>query len=93
MRLHFSKPARDDLFGIGDYILGHNPQAAAKLVAEIETRCFDLCDMPYVGAAYPGIANLRYLVHGNYLIFYSLHAAELRIERILHGARDIGSVL
>lgn len=93
MRLFFSRPARNDLFAVGDYIQQHNPQAAAKLIAEIEARCHTLCQMPHTGAVYPSITNLRYLVHGQYLIFYSVHTGELRIERILHGARDIGSLL
>jgi plasmid stabilization system protein ParE len=30
------------------------------------------------------------LPHGNYLIFYRDHERGLRIERVLHAARDIG---
>ncbi len=32
-------------------------------------------------------------VHGRYLIFYRLAVGEVRVERILHGARDIKRLL
>ena len=37
----------------------------------------------------PGI---RMQVHGKYLVFYRIRMDEIRIERILHGAQDVGAV-
>lgn len=38
-------------------------------------------------------AGLRSKPYGSYVIFYSALKTVVRIERILHGARDIGGVL
>ncbi|WP_375195574.1 type II toxin-antitoxin system RelE/ParE family toxin [Sphingobium sp.] len=37
--------------------------------------------------------RLRSRPHGSYVIFYSVLVSVIRIERILHGARDIGAIL
>jgi toxin ParE1/3/4 len=32
-------------------------------------------------------------VHGNYLILFSVEAKAVRIERVIHGARDLGALI
>ena len=47
-------------------------------------------DFPEKGRPRPELAEkLRSVPHGGYVIFYTASEEEVRIERILHGARDV----
>jgi plasmid stabilization system protein ParE len=37
--------------------------------------------------------GIRRRIHGNYIIFYKIHQAQVFVLRILHGARDYGYLL
>ena len=90
MKLDFSPAAREDLIDIAAYIAQDNPARASSFVDELEDRCAALADAPGIGTARPELGEgLRVLPHGRYLIFYRQSPQRLRIERILHGARDI----
>lgn len=90
-RLSFSPEAKSDLLEIADYIARDDPARAATFVEELEERCAGLVNFPESGTARPELApELRSKPHGRYIIFYRASPAELRIARILHGARDIG---
>lgn len=90
----FSPQAESDLFEIALRIAEENAGRAVSFADDLRERCEKL-------AAYPGIGRkrtelhpeLRSLAHGNYVIFYTEIASGVRIERILHGARDIPSLL
>jgi toxin ParE1/3/4 len=89
-RLEFSPEAEADLLDIAVYIARDNPQRAHGLVDELERRCADLLGFPESGRARSELVpNLRSKPHGQYIIFYTPDAGAVRIERILHGARDI----
>jgi toxin ParE1/3/4 len=90
MKVRFSQRALFDLRDIGDFIAAENPSAAARWVSTLETRCESLADAPRSGLARPELGEtIRSIPLGQYVIFYSVNDAELRIERVLHGARDI----
>jgi toxin ParE1/3/4 len=89
-RLEFSPEATADLADIGDYIARDNPKRARSFVDELEVRCADLMEYPDMGRARPELASgLRSKPHGRYIIFYTPGDDMVRIERILHGARDV----
>ena len=89
-RLEFSPEAEADLSDIAIYIAHDNPERAYGFVDELEGRCADLLGFPESGRARPELApDLRSKPHGRYVIFYTPGAETVRIERILHGARDI----
>ncbi len=89
-RLEFSPEATADLADIGAYIARDDPKRARSFVEELEARCAGLTEYPDMGRARPELAvNLRSKPHGHYLIFYTPGPAVVRIERILHGARDV----
>ena len=88
--LEFSPEAEADLLEIALYIAADDPQRALQYVEELEARCTDLLEFPQAGRARPELApNLRSKPHGRYVIFYTSGAETVRIERILHGARDV----
>ena len=90
MRVVFSPAARDDLLEIADYIAQDNPRRAMSFVDELEIRCTALGGAPGIGTQRPELgAGVCAWPHGHYLIFYRTAKAVLRIERIMHGSRDI----
>ncbi|MFT3859328.1 MAG: type II toxin-antitoxin system RelE/ParE family toxin [Aquabacterium sp.] len=87
----FSSPAaQDDLLDIALYIAVDIPRRAATFVDELERQCNLLGEVPGIGTARPELdQGIPHAAHGRYLIFYHEQEDQLRIERILHGARDI----
>lgn len=86
----FSPESRLDLLEIATFIARDNPGRARSFVTELETACCNLVAHPEIGAPRPELhQNLRMFPHGRYLIFYVLLHDTVRIERILHGARNI----
>ena len=93
MRLRILPAAEDDLFAIGRYIEQSNPEAAARFSARLEERCRQLAHQPHLGPARPDIAaDLRFLPHRSYLIFYRIEADVVVVVRVVHGARDVAAV-
>jgi toxin ParE1/3/4 len=91
MQLLFSPLAQSDLEDIGDYIALDNPRRAQTFIQEIRTECQKIVNTPLGFRLREDLApGLRVLPFGRYLIFYRALASAVRIERILHSARDLG---
>jgi toxin ParE1/3/4 len=85
--------AEDDLVEIWLYIAAENPNAADRLLEEIDRTCDLLADNPLLGRARPDIApELRYLPIGNYLILYRTRPDGIEVVRVVHGARRLDSL-
>ncbi|MDP4822846.1 MAG: type II toxin-antitoxin system RelE/ParE family toxin [Aestuariivirgaceae bacterium] len=92
MKVRFSQRALLDVRESGDFIAAENPSAATRFVESLEARCNNLAHSPRSGLARPELGEtIRSVPFGQYVVFYSLNDAELRIERVLHGARDMGT--
>ena len=92
MRCRFSPLAEFDLEDIGDYIARDNPWRAISFIEEICARCFLILQTPQGSPLREDLgAGVRVAPFGRYLIFHTVHedADEVRIERILHSARDM----
>jgi len=88
-----SPAARRDLGQIGDYIHTRNPLAAVRFIAALRRRCEQIADTPNAGAPrFDLAAGLRSFAFRRYVIFYSVADDVVRVERIIHGARDIPTV-
>ena len=86
----FSPLAESDLESIGDYIARDNPQRAVSFVLELKEQCSKICDMPLAFPLRPELGEgFRMVVFKSYLIFYRAFEKTVRIERVLHGARNI----
>lgn len=91
MKLQFSPAAQNDLIDIAVFIAQDNPTRALSFVDELESKCGALAAAPGIGTARPELGQgICMLPYGRYLIFYRATDLTLRIERIVHGARDIG---
>ena len=99
MKLRVNPEAINDIADIKKYIrdeLG-NPAAAKRVVDNIVKSYKSLRKTPYIGqqlSALIRIANdYRYLVCGNYLIFYKTDVNIISVHRVLYGKRDYCSIL
>lgn len=73
------------------FIAQDNPARALTFVNELEAKCDALGGAPGIGTRRPELGeDICMLPHGRYLVFYRVADGSLRIERIVHGARDIG---
>lgn len=89
MKLVISPRAALDLEEIGDYIARDNPSRAVSFIREIELQCRKIAKRPTAFVVrddiFPGI---RMLPHRKYLILFRITQKTVRIERVVHGARD-----
>jgi toxin ParE1/3/4 len=87
--VQFSPLAENDLIEIGSYIARDNPERAHSFLDELERKCEALGAFPGMGVLAEGLRSLQ---HARYLVFYRDLDDEVRIERILHQARDIATI-
>jgi toxin ParE1/3/4 len=86
----FSPLAEIDLEDISDYIARENPQRAVSFILEMQERCDKIANMPLAFPLRPELGEgFRMMVFKNYLIFYKIDEDTIRIERVLHGARNV----
>ncbi|MEJ5081272.1 type II toxin-antitoxin system RelE/ParE family toxin [Ochrobactrum sp. MYb379] len=92
----FIRPAAQaDLIEIGDYIAIDNPDRAISFIAEFEALIFSaIAVRPESFPARPDLGEgLRVARHHRYLVFFTHNAERIEVLRILHGARDLQSLL
>ena len=90
----FSPKSRQDLIDIGDTIARDSRANARRFVARLMDRCQRIGHVPL---SYPGredlALGLRMATLGRYVIFFRVLDDTVRIERVLHGARNLPVVL
>lgn len=97
--LYLSQAAQDDLTEIKAYISEEleNPTAALSTVGRITKSIRILRNHAMAGAPLSSVANVdndyRFLVSGNYMVFYRAIGSEVYVDRILYGRRDYLRVL
>ena len=97
--LHLTYEAQNDLSDSKDYIAEdlENPQAAIATVSKITKAIRMLRDHALIGTPLSSIAdvdsNYRFLVSGNYMVFYRVNGKNVYVDRVLYGRRDYMGVL
>ncbi len=95
MKVFFAEDAERDLFEIARWIAEDDPAIADSFAAELRRACLEL------GSTYR-LYPVRFLLRGNeirrrnfkrYAILLRVGKTGVEILRVLHGARDIGSLL
>lgn len=92
--LNISPQARDDLVEIKNYISCElkNQPAAAKIISQIIEKIETLTEFPKLGKTLSGVVNVptdyRFVVSGNYLVFYRVEKNEVFVSRVLYAKRD-----
>ena len=97
-RYEFTPQATDDLLDIWAFIARDNPEAADRVEEAVHRACDLLADSPLAGRMRKDLTSLDlrfWVVHpySNYLVVYDPSKKPLQIIRILHGARDLPSLL
>ena len=89
--------AQIDLLDIQAYVLRDDPGAAEELVDALIDRSRRLETLSDRGALPRDLrlrrAGYRYVVHGDYLIFYKVLPSQVRVYRVIHGRRRYARLL
>lgn len=89
-KLPLSDLARADLEEIAAHISADSPRAATGMLQALIEQCRKVCRAPLAYPAQEDLrAGLRRAVCRPYLIFFVVDQRGVRIERIVHGARDL----
>ncbi|HFK5791108.1 TPA: type II toxin-antitoxin system RelE/ParE family toxin [Enterobacter kobei] len=90
MKLGISPLAEHDLEAIGDWIAKDNPVRALSFTEELYQQCLLIAESPVIYRETPGLGQgVRSCAYGRYLVLFRVLDTEVRVERILHGSRDI----
>lgn len=76
-----------DLQGIVDYIAADSVDAADQFAESLATRLESLGGSPYRGQVCPFHKLVRQIIHGQYIIYYSVKKSEILVRAVVHGAR------
>lgn len=90
MKLGISPLAEHDMEAIGDYIAQDNPLRAVSFTEELYQQCLLIAESPAIYRGRPELGQgVRSCAYGRYLILFRGLDTEVRVERLLHGSRDI----
>jgi plasmid stabilization system protein ParE len=97
-KYQFTPQAVSDLLEIWTFIAQDNPEAADRVEEAVFKACDLLADSPLAGSVRKDMTPLPlrfWVVHpySKYLIVYDPEKKPLQVIRILHGARNLPSIL
>jgi toxin ParE1/3/4 len=95
--IRYLSTSQRDLIEIFDYIARDNRTAAENLLNEFDKCVSTLSTHPQIGKIPRDTVlkskGYRYLIIGNYLIFYIFKENTVVIHRVLHSKRDYRDIL
>jgi toxin ParE1/3/4 len=90
----FSPKSRQDLIEIGDYIAKDSRGNARRFIGKLREQCERIGKAPLAYTGREDLApGLRMAPMGRYVIFFRVLGDVVRIERVLHGARNLRAIL
>ena len=98
-KIKFTPDALEDMKDINAYITDElcSEQSAINTTQKIKKPLRQLADFPEIGAPLSSIISLevpyRFLVCGNYTVFYKVDGNVVHIIRVLYGRRNFMQVL
>lgn len=98
-KIHYSPESRRDLDDIWDYIVLElqNRSAAERVINRIIDAVDPLKNFAEMGSPLSSIADVgtdyRFLVSGNYMVFYRVQDSDVHIDHVLYGRSDYMSAL
>lgn len=98
-KIDYSPRALQDMDDIWDYIAKElkNPIAAKRTIDRITTDISRLKQIPFMGPALSSISSFdsdfRFLVSGNYMVFYQVGDSVITVSRVLYGRRNYPELL
>ena len=89
--------AESDIAEILDFVAKENRSAAEHLLNNLEKSISLLANQPMLGSIPKDHAlaatGIRFLVVGNFLVFYVVMPKKIQVRRVLHSKRDYMSLL
>lgn len=98
-KINFTPEALDDMRGIKAYITDElcSEQSAINAIQKIMKRIRQLADFPEIGALLSSVISFdvpyRFLVCGNYTVFYKVENENVNIVRVLYSRRNFLKIL
>lgn len=94
MRLRLSPSVPSDLEEIAEYIAQDSPRHAVRMLRVLRARIKEIARQPQIYRLRPELgAEARLATVGNYVILFRIRQDSVRIERVVHGSRDLLPVL
>lgn len=94
MKIEFSPTIENDLEEIASYIARDNPRRAETFALEIYEEFIAIGKYPLHYRFRPEIGpDARLARVGRYVILFAVEGDTVRIERVIHGARELPVVL
>jgi len=94
MRLRLSSFVPGDLEEIAEYIAQDSPRHAVRMLGLLRKRMKEIAKQPQIYRVRPDLgAEARLATVGNYVILFRIRQNAVRIERVVHGGRDLLSML
>lgn len=94
-RLTITDHARSDLHEIHSYIAEDNPEAARRFIKRLRDKARQISETPGMGRsrAEDLRPNLFSFPVGEYILFYRKQPDGIVLVRVIHGSRDLPSLL
>ena len=90
MRLRLSPSVPGDLEEIAEHIAQDSPRHATRMLRLLRARMKEIARSPKIYRLRPEIgAEARLATVGNYVILFRIHQKTVRIERVVHGSRNL----
>ena len=90
----FSPKSRQDLVDIGDYIAKDSPANTRRFIGKLIDQCKRIGRAPLGYVSREDLApGLRMAALDRYVIFFRVLDGVVRVERVLHGARNLPAVM
>jgi plasmid stabilization system protein ParE len=80
--------AVEDVEEITAFVSRRAPKAAAKLAARLKERAKILAYFPHIGSICPQYERARFITHGRFVIYYTVHRTEVVIRAVVRGVRQ-----
>ena len=94
MRLRLSPFVPGDLEEIADHIAQDSPRHAMRLLRLLRARMKEIAKQPELYRLRPELGvDARLATFGQYVILYRICRNAVRIERVVHGSRDLLPIL
>ena len=94
-RFLLTPTAKEDLQEIADFIRQDSPDAAKRVVRKLRESMVQLAGTPWMGHLREDLTDepIRFWPVYSYLIIYRPETRPLQVLRVLHGARDVRTIL
>lgn len=90
MRLRLAPHVPSDLEQIAEFIAQDSPRHALRVLRLLRARMKEIARQPELYRLRPELgADARMAVIGQYVILFRIRPNAVRIERVVHGARDL----